>query len=193
MDVSKSIKEQVSPPPRNVGTCTPVWMKTVYSVSHSLHCLYRLSPMNWQVKFSRLHAMSGAVAPLILTLCTRWRWMVNFTPRQLCQGKKPGTHWAARWVAPIACLDVLEKSRTPDLPARSQSLFHLFCCGFDELLKMWKWLLPVWRRHHEWDYWWFYSASPSLVRPLHGTSDDIICCPNDLHCVCQVGYFLARF
>lgn len=129
--------------------------------------------MNWQVKFFRLHATSRGVAPLILNLCTRWRWVVKFTPLPLFSGKNPGTHRAGRWVARIASLNVLEKSRTPDRPARSQSLYHLRYCGYDELLKMWKWLLPVVRWHHEWGYWWLYSASSSLVRPLHGTSDDI--------------------
>jgi hypothetical protein len=33
---------------------------------------------------------SGSIAPRILDLGTRWRWMVNFTPRPLCpHGKSP--------------------------------------------------------------------------------------------------------
>jgi hypothetical protein len=33
---------------------------------------------------------SGGIAPRILDLCTRWRWVVNFTPRPLYpQGENP--------------------------------------------------------------------------------------------------------
>jgi hypothetical protein len=33
---------------------------------------------------------SGGIAPCILDLCTRWRWVVSFTPRRLYpQGKRP--------------------------------------------------------------------------------------------------------
>jgi hypothetical protein len=33
---------------------------------------------------------SGGVAPRIINLNTRWKWMVSFTPRPLCtQGKSP--------------------------------------------------------------------------------------------------------
>jgi hypothetical protein len=57
---------------------------------------------------------SGGVAPRILDLGTRWRWVVSFTPQPLYpQGKSPGTHWIGGWVGPRAVLDAVVKRKIP--------------------------------------------------------------------------------
>jgi hypothetical protein len=58
---------------------------------------------------------SGGIAPRILNLDTRWRWVVNFTPRALYpQGKDPGTtNWIRGWVGPRAVLDTVAKRKIP--------------------------------------------------------------------------------
>jgi len=45
---------------------------------------------------------NGGIAPRVLDLGTRWRWVVSFTPRPLQPpGKKyPGTHWKGGWAGP---------------------------------------------------------------------------------------------
>jgi hypothetical protein len=46
---------------------------------------------------------SGGIAPRILDLGTRWRWVVSFTPQPLYPGERfPGTHWIGGWVGPRA-------------------------------------------------------------------------------------------
>jgi 8-oxo-dGTP pyrophosphatase MutT (NUDIX family) len=59
------------------------------------------------------HAMkayrSTGIAPLILNLRTRWRWVVNFTPGPLYPKENAGTHWLRSWVGPIAGLDLFEE------------------------------------------------------------------------------------
>ena len=59
-------------------------------------------------------------------------WMVNTTlPAALPQRKRPGTHCTGGWVGPRAGLDGCGKSRpppgirSPDRPARSESLYRL--------------------------------------------------------------------
>jgi hypothetical protein len=58
-------------------------------------------------------------------------WVVSITPRPLYPRGRPGTHCTVGWVAPRAVLDVCEKSRphrdfrSPDRPARNQSLYRL--------------------------------------------------------------------
>jgi hypothetical protein len=56
--------------------------------------------------------------------------VVSTTPRPLYLRERPGTHCTGGWVDPKAGLDVCEKSRptgirSPDRPARSQSLYRL--------------------------------------------------------------------
>jgi hypothetical protein len=47
-------------------------------------------------------------------LGTRWRWVVNFTPRLLYpRGRGPGTHWIGGWVGPRAVLDAVVKRKIP--------------------------------------------------------------------------------
>jgi hypothetical protein len=47
------------------------------------------------------------IAPLILDLGTRRRWVVKFRPRELYRG----THSTERWLGPKSGLDVLEKRK----------------------------------------------------------------------------------
>jgi hypothetical protein len=43
----------------------------------------------------------GCIAPCILDLGTRWRWVVSFTLQPLYpQGRAPCTHWIGGWVGP---------------------------------------------------------------------------------------------
>jgi hypothetical protein len=80
---------------------------------------------------------SGGIAPHILDLGTRWRWVVSFTPpATLPPGKAKSpwyTHWIGGWVGPKAGLDAVVKrktfpasagTRTPDHPARVPVLYH---------------------------------------------------------------------
>jgi hypothetical protein len=78
------------------------------------------------------HIGEWGVAPRILDLGTRWRWLVSFTPRE----RAPGTHWIGGCVGPRASLDAVVKrkfsiprrqsnTRTPNHPAHSQSLYRL--------------------------------------------------------------------
>jgi hypothetical protein len=65
------------------------------------------------------HAMktywrSGGIAPRILDLGTRWRWVVSFTPRPLYPRERaPGAHWIGGWVGPKAVLDAEVKRKIP--------------------------------------------------------------------------------
>jgi hypothetical protein len=53
---------------------------------------------------------SGGIAPCILDLGTRWRWVVSFMPRLLSpQGRAPGTYWIGDWVGPRVVLDMMVK------------------------------------------------------------------------------------
>jgi hypothetical protein len=57
---------------------------------------------------------SGGIAPLILDLGTRWRWVVSFTPRPPCpQGKIPCYPRIGGWVGPRAVLDAVVKRKIP--------------------------------------------------------------------------------
>jgi hypothetical protein len=54
----------------------------------------------------------GGIAPRILNLSTRWKWVVSFTPSQLYSlGKSAGTHWKGGSVGPWACLDAVRKKK----------------------------------------------------------------------------------
>jgi hypothetical protein len=72
------------------------------------------------------HAMkaylrSGGIDPRILDLCTRWSWVVSFTPRLLySQVKSPSTHWIGGWVGPKAYLDTVVKGKIPS-PCRDSN------------------------------------------------------------------------
>jgi len=51
---------------------------------------------------------SEVIAPCILNLGTRWRWVVSFTPCLLYPWwKSAGTHWIRGWMGLRASLDVV--------------------------------------------------------------------------------------
>ena len=68
---------------------------------------------------------------LKVNLGARWEWMVNATPRPLYPRERPGADCVGICVCPRAGLDGCEKSRppigirSPDRPARSESLYRL--------------------------------------------------------------------
>jgi hypothetical protein len=63
------------------------------------------------------HAMktyyrSGGIAPRILDLGSRWRWVVSFTPGRFTPRERaPGTHWIGAWVGPRTVLDAVVKRK----------------------------------------------------------------------------------
>jgi hypothetical protein len=71
------------------------------------------------------HRGSGSIALLILDLGARREWVVSATSRPLCPRERPGNHCTGGWVGPRAGLEVCEKPRPLDRPARSQSLYRL--------------------------------------------------------------------
>jgi hypothetical protein len=55
---------------------------------------------------------SRGIAPLILNLTTRRKWVVSFMPWPLFPpGRKPSIHWIGKWVNPRANLDILERKK----------------------------------------------------------------------------------
>jgi hypothetical protein len=78
----------------------------------------------------RTHRVSGGIAQLFLNLGTRRGCVVSITPRPPLPPGKTGTPCTGGWVGPGAGLDRCGKSRptgirSPDLPARSESLYRL--------------------------------------------------------------------
>jgi hypothetical protein len=64
---------------------------------------------------------NGGIAPRILDLGTRWRWVFSFMPRPLTPRERaPGTHWIIRWVGPGAGLDAVVKRKIPS-PCRDSN------------------------------------------------------------------------
>jgi hypothetical protein len=58
--------------------------------------------------------VSRGIAPRILDLSTRWRWVVSFTHQQLYpQERDPGTHWIGGWVGPRDVLEAVVKRKIP--------------------------------------------------------------------------------
>jgi hypothetical protein len=57
---------------------------------------------------------SGGIAPRILDLGTRWRWVVSFMLRPLYPGEiVPGTHWIGGWMVSRTGLDAVVKRKIP--------------------------------------------------------------------------------
>jgi hypothetical protein len=57
---------------------------------------------------------SAGIAPRILDLGNRWRWVVSFTLRPLYpQERTPGTSWIGGWVGPGAGLYAVVKRKIP--------------------------------------------------------------------------------
>jgi len=82
--------------------------------------------------FVSIHVMKGAeYSSVILNLCTRWRWAISFTPRPLNLRKNPRQQRDG-WVGTRAVLAGFQegniflscRTRTPDRPTRSQSLYR---------------------------------------------------------------------
>jgi len=78
--------------------------------------------------------MSRGIALPFFNLSTRCGWAVNTTLRPLCPRKRPGTHCIRGWMGPRAGIDwygnfALIGVRTPDRPARSESLYRLHYPG----------------------------------------------------------------
>jgi hypothetical protein len=74
--------------------------------------------------------VSGGIAQLFLNLGTRRGCVVSVTPRPPLPRERAGTHRIGGWVGPGAGLDTCEKSlptgiRSPDLPARNESVYRL--------------------------------------------------------------------
>jgi hypothetical protein len=77
----------------------------------------------------------GGIAPTIVDLGSRWRWVVSVTPRpRFSPGERtPGTHCTGGWVGPRAGLDTEVRGKilcpcrgsNRDRPARSQTLYCL--------------------------------------------------------------------
>ena len=78
-----------------------------------------------------LRAGRGIALPYLTPRHCRWGGGVSTTPRPLYPRERPGTHCTGGWVGPRAGLDGCGKSRTPtgirspDRPARSESLYRL--------------------------------------------------------------------
>jgi hypothetical protein len=73
-----------------------------------------------QMYGGRGEGRSGCIAPHILNLDIRWRWVVSFRLRSLYpRGKNPGIHWIGGWVCFRADLDVVEKRKI--LPCRESN------------------------------------------------------------------------
>jgi hypothetical protein len=57
---------------------------------------------------------NGGIAPRILDLGTRWRWVVSFTPLPPYPWERaPGTLWIGGWVGPRAGMDAVVKRKIP--------------------------------------------------------------------------------
>jgi hypothetical protein len=70
-------------------------------------------------------------------------WVVNATPRPLYPREKSGTHRLGGWVGPRTGLEGVENLaptgvRSPDLPARSKSLYRLSYPGLPIRSTKWK-------------------------------------------------------
>ena len=102
---------------------------------------------------------SGGIAPRILNLGTRWRWMSDFTPRLIKFRKKaPGTEWIG-CVSPRADTDAVNKGKischcqetklgNQSLYSPSATFYSLdFCCGFPfSRTRRWKLILTLYSR-----------------------------------------------
>jgi hypothetical protein len=59
---------------------------------------------------------SASIAPHILDLGTRWRWVVSFTPRE----RVPDIHWTGSWMGPRTGLEAVLKRKFPS-PCRESN------------------------------------------------------------------------
>jgi hypothetical protein len=110
---------------RWVDPCTRERIGQFYLLVFYCHVYFGIIRCGLKIKIklslclTQHHAMntywdSGSIAPRILDLGTRWKWVVSFTPRPLyTQGNSPGTHWIGGWVGPRAVLDAVVKRKIP--------------------------------------------------------------------------------
>ena len=89
---------------------------SVTALAGCLCCWSHVCHKNGQkYRTALFHAMEAyrnrGLAPLILNLRTRWRWMVNFTPQPLYPRENTGIHWLRSGVGPIAGLDLFEEEK----------------------------------------------------------------------------------
>jgi hypothetical protein len=67
---------------------------------------------------------SGGIAPRILDLGTKRRWVVSFTPRLLYPRERTSrSHCRGGWVGPTAGLDAVVKKKIPS-PYRTWTRYH---------------------------------------------------------------------
>jgi hypothetical protein len=60
----------------------------------------------------KVYRGSRRITPFIINLGSRWKWVVNFTPRPLYSlGNNPRTRWKEEWTEDRAGVDVLEKRK----------------------------------------------------------------------------------
>jgi hypothetical protein len=89
--------------------------------------LHQTESFNWAPRHEGVLG-SGGIAPFILGLGTRWRWVVSFTPRKeplIPTGKESGwapepvwtRWWKEKFPAPAG-------TQIPDHPARSSELYQ---------------------------------------------------------------------
>jgi hypothetical protein len=95
---------------------------------------------------------SGSIAPCILDLGTRLRWVVSFTSRPLYpQRKTAGTHSRGFWVVPRAGLDTVVKRKIPSLCRKSNPRTPI--------------IQPVaWRLYWLRWWWWWYEQQQQMCR-----------------------------
>jgi hypothetical protein len=96
---------------------------------------------------------SGGIAPHILNLGARWRWVVSFTHQPLYSlWKTPGIHWRGGWVVPKASLETVVKRKilnpcqelNPGCPACSQTLHQLSYHGSISFLNTLSFCSTIW-------------------------------------------------
>jgi hypothetical protein len=80
---------------------------------------------------------------LLFNVGAAWCWVANATPWPLCLQEWPGTRCTEVWVSPRVGLDRCGKStpigiRSPDPPARSESLYRLSYPGTRFRKGVWK-------------------------------------------------------
>jgi hypothetical protein len=101
-----------------------------------------------KVKFTlyrpwRAQSGSRGIALLILNLGARRGWVVSTTPQPLYPRERSGTHRTRGWVGPRAGLEVAKNiapagMRSPDCPARSQSIYRLSYSAHQFLVHLWQ-------------------------------------------------------
>jgi hypothetical protein len=102
------------------GNLLNSWVTVSFSIRTLVHGVSQKVKVKLSLCFFKLATRyegvlgSGDIAPHILDLGTKWRWVVSFTPPPLYpQGKGPGTHWIGGWVGSRAVLNAVVKRKIP--------------------------------------------------------------------------------